>query len=188
MKNKKWIVLGVVVLLAFLAFSSIKGTYNSLVVLNEEVDSKWSQVENNLQRRADLIPNLVETVKGYAAHEQEVFSDIAEARSRLIGASGANEAAQANDALSNAIGRLLVLSESYPQLKADQNFQHLMDELSGTENRLAVARKDYNDAVRDYNATIQKFPTNIYASMLKYEKRDYFEASESAKDAPKVQF
>ena len=188
MKNKGWIIAGAIILLLILVFSSIAGTYNSLVTLNENVDGKWSQVENNLQRRADLIPNMVETVKGYAAHEQEVFTAIADARSKLIGASGVEESAEANDQLSGAIGRLLVLSESYPELKADANFQALQDELAGTENRLAVARKDYNDAVQGYNTTIRKFPSNIFASTLGYEARDYFEASEAAKDAPKVEF
>lgn len=182
------IVLGVIVLLLLMVGFSSVGTYNRLVSLNEDIDGKWSQVENNLQRRADLIPNLVETVKGYAAQEQEIFTAIADARSRLIGATGVDETARANSELSGALSRLLVISEAYPTLKSDQNFIALQDELAGTENRIAVARKDYNDAVQSYNTMIKRFPTNIISGLFRYDKREYFQADEASKEVPKVQF
>ncbi|WP_058485290.1 LemA family protein [Defluviitalea phaphyphila] len=183
-----FIILGVVVLFIFIIGFGIVTSYNNLVVLNEDIDGKWSQVENNLQRRADLIPNLVETVKGYAAQEQEIFTAIAEARSKLIGATGVDEAARANDELSSALSRLLALSESYPTLKSNENFIALQDELAGTENRIAVARKDYNDAVQVYNTKIKRFPTNIIANLFGYNEREYFQADESSKEVPKVEF
>lgn len=183
-----WIVLGIVIILLLTIISSIVSTYNSLVTVSENIDSKWAQVENNLQRRADLIPNLVETVKGYASQEKEIFTAIAEARSKLIGATGVDETAEANNELSGALSRLLALTESYPELKSDKNFIALQDELSGTENRIAVARKDYNDAVQSYNTKIKRFPTNIVAGIFGFDKRQYFEANESSKEVPKVQF
>lgn len=186
--KKGWIVAGVIVIVLLMLVSGATGKYNSLVTANENIDGKWSQVENNLQRRADLIPNLVETVKGYAAHEQEIFTAIADARSKLIGANGVDETARANGELSGALSRLLAISEAYPTLKADQNFRALQDELAGTENRIAVARKDYNDAVQLYNTTIKRFPTNIYASIFGYNARDYFQADEASKAVPNVKF
>ncbi len=183
-----WMVFAVIIILLLIVVSSFAGKYNNLVTANENINGKWSQVENNLQRRADLIPNLVETVKGYAAHEQQIFSDIAEARSRLIGATGVNETAEANGELSSALSRLLALSEAYPNLKADQNFRALQDELAGTENRIAVARKDYNDSVQSYNTTIKRFPTNIIAGIFNFEAREYFQAEEGASQPPAVKF
>lgn len=183
-----WIVLGIAIALILIIVFSVIGTYNSLVNANENIDGKWAQVENNLQRRADLIPNLVETVKGYASQEKEIFTAISEARSKLIGATGVEETAEANNELSGALSRLLALSESYPELKSNQNFIALQDELAGTENRIAVARKDYNDAVQSYNTKIKRFPTNIVAGIFGYEKREYFEADESSKEVPKVEF
>ncbi len=183
-----WIVAGVIIVALLIIASSFAGRYNSLVVASENIDGKWSQVENNLQRRADLIPNLVETVKGYAAHEQEIFTAIADARSKLIGASGVDETARANGELSSALSRLLAISEAYPTLKADQNFKALQDELAGTENRIAVARKDYNDSVQAYNTTIKRFPTNIFAAMFGYGAREYFQADEASKSVPNVKF
>lgn len=162
------------------------GSYNGLVKMEEDVSSKWAQIDNNLQRRADLIPNLVNTVKGYASHEKEVFGAVAEARSKLGGAATVTEKAQANSELSNAIGRLLMIQENYPELKADKTFQSLMDELAGTENRLSVARKDYNDSVQKFNARIKGFPGNIYAAISGFEKKDYFTIDDSAKATPKV--
>lgn len=184
MKKGLLIGLGVVVLLFFMVISS----YNGLVGLNENVDGKWSQVENQLQRRADLIPNLVNTVKGYATHEKEVFADVAEARSRLLGAAGPEQSAQANGELSSALGRLLAISESYPQLKADGNFRQLQDELAGTENRITVARQDYNNSVQRFNAKIKKFPTNIMAGMFGFDGKEYFKAEEGAEKVPEVNF
>lgn len=154
MKRGLIITLGIVVLILFGIFS----VYNGLVGLNEDVNSKWSQVENQLQRRADLIPNLVATVKGYAAQEQTIFTAVAEARSKLLSAEGPRDLAQANGELTSALGRLLAISESYPQLKSDANFRQLQDELAGTENRIANARKDYNDAVQVFNTRIPPLP------------------------------
>ncbi|VBB05481.1 lema [Lucifera butyrica] len=182
---KGWIIVGIVVVL--LVVTGIGG-YNSLVSLNENINGRWAQVENQLQRRADLIPNLVNTVKGYASHEQTAIKEVADARAKLAGAQGPAAKAEANNNLNGALSRLLVIAENYPNLKADQNFRALQDELAGTENRLAVARKDYNDAVQIYNAKIQSFPTVIYARMLGYGPREYFKAAEGAKAVPKVQF
>lgn len=182
---KGWIVAGVIV--AILVVMGISG-YNSLVGMSENVNGKWSQIENQLQRRADLIPNLVSTVKGYAAHEQQAIQAVADARARLGGAQGPAAKAQANADLNNALSRLLVIAENYPNLKADQNFRALMDELSGTENRIAVARKDYNDAVQVYNTKIKSFPANIYAGMMGFGAKEYFRAEEGAQQVPKVQF
>ncbi len=173
-----------VVVLVVYTFS----TYNSLVRLKENVDSKWSQVENQLQRRADLIPNLVNTVKGYAKHEKEIFETLAQARSKLLNARGVEDKAKANDELTSAISRLLMIVENYPNLKADKAFVQLMDELAGTENRIAVARKDYNDAVKQYNMKIKVFPNVLIARMFGFEERQYFEASSQAKSVPSVDF
>jgi len=186
--NRKWIpfavVGGIVLIFIFLVVSR----YNSLVGKREAVDSAWSEVENVLQRRADLIPNLVATVKGYAAHEKEIFEAVAEARAKLAGARTPPEAAAANEQLSGALSRLLVIAERYPDLKANQSFQALMDELAGTENRIAVARKRYNDAVKDYNQAIRSFPGNLVAGLFGFEAKQYFQAEATAKEVPKVQF
>lgn len=182
---KKWLIpVGIIIILAMILGSG----YNNLVTLSETVDSSWSQVENQLQRRADLIPNLVNTVKGYAEHESEVFTDVADARSRLIGAGSVGEAAEADAALSSALSRLLAISESYPQLKADANFRALQDELAGTENRITTARMDYNNEVQAYNTKIKHFPTNLYARMLGFDEREYFKADASAHEVPTVDF
>ena len=157
-----WIIIALVVVLVAGGIMS----YNGLVSMNENVNGKWSQVDNQLQRRNDLIPNLVNMVKGYANHETAVFKSVADARAKLAGAGTVAEKSQANGELSSALSRLLAISEAYPQLKANTNFQQLQDELAGTENRIAVARKDYNDSVQLYNAQIKSFPTVIYAGML----------------------
>lgn len=182
---KGWIIAGVII--ALLVVMGVSG-YNSLVALNENVNGKWSQIDNQLQRRADLIPNLVNTVKGFAAQEQQVIKSVTDARSKLAGAQGPAAKAQADSELSGALSRLLVVVENYPTLKSDANFRALMDELSGTENRIAVARKDYNDAVQVYNAKIQSFPTVIYARMLGFGPKEYFKAQAGAANVPQVQF
>lgn len=174
-------VLAVVILLAV-------SSYNRLVALSEDVETALSQIDNQLQRRNDLIPNLVNTVKGYAAHEEEIFTRIADARSRLIGAGSLEEKAEASEELSGALSRLLAIAENYPELKANENFRQLADELAGTENRIATARRDYNNAARVYNTTIRRFPTVIIANIFGFERYEYFEADESARQAPEVNF
>ena len=185
MQNKTvWIILAVVVLILFGTVTS----YNGLVNLNEGVNGKWSQIDNQLQRRSDLIPNLVNTVKGYAAHETAAIQAVSDARAKLGGAQGPTAKAEANGEMSGALSRLLVVAEAYPNLKADKNFRQLMDELSGTENRIAVARKDYNDAVQFYNTKIHTVPDSLFAGMMGFMPKEYFKADDGAKDVPKVQF
>lgn len=189
MSRKLWIgpLAGVgIVLFLIVAFSACK--YNSLVGAEENVDGAWAEVENQLKRRADLIPNLVETVKGFAAQEKEVFTTVSEARSRLLNAKGPKEAAKANSELGSALGRLLMLRESYPDLKSNKNFLALQEQLEGTENRIAVARKRYNDKVRDYNKMIKKFPNNLFAGTFGFDEKEYFEVPEEDKAAPDVNF
>lgn len=188
-KTKKWIIIGIILLLVVvLPYSMFKNTYNQLVSLDEAVKRSWSDVETQLQRRYDLIPNLVETVKGYAAHEREVFVQVTEARSRVAGAQTIQEKIEANNQLSTALSRLLLVVERYPELKANQNFIRLQDELAGTENRIAVARRRYNQAVQEYNRKIRSFPTVILARMLNFTEKPYFEAPKAAQEAPKVDF
>jgi LemA protein len=182
------IVFGVIALLILIGYSYIKGTYNGLVSMDESVKAAWAQVENQLQRRYDLIPNYVETVKGYAAHEKEVFIRVTEARSRVAAAGNVNEKIQANNDLSSALARLLVVVENYPELKANTNFIRLQDELAGTENRISVERRRYNEAVKDYNIKIRQFPTNIFAGMFGFEKATFFEVPKEKQEAPKVKF
>lgn len=184
MKKVIWILIAVLVILVGGGVSS----YNGLVGMNEQVNSSWAQVDTQLQRRADLIPNLVNTVKGYASHEQQAIQAVADARSKLLGAKAPADKMAANDQLSSALGRLLMVAENYPNLKANQNFQSLQDELAGTENRIAVARRDYNNVVQQYNAKIRTFPTNLYAGILGFHEAEYFKADVEAKAAPKVQF
>jgi LemA protein len=179
---------GIVVLLALVVGGSLVGRYNSLVTASEQIDGAWAQVENVLQRRADLIPNLVETVKGFAAQERGIFVEVADARSRLAGAAGPAEAAAANAGLTSALGRLLAIAENYPQLKSNENFLRLQDELAGTENRISVERMRYNDAVRDFNASIRRFPDNLLAGVFGLGAREYFEAAEGAEKPPQVDF
>jgi LemA protein len=186
--KKVWIGLAILVGLTLIVGASCVGRYNSLVTQREAVDGAWAQVENVLQRRADLIPNLVATVKGYAAHEREIFTEVADARSRLLAARDPAEAGQANQRLDSALGRLLAIAEAYPQLRANENFVRLQDELAGTENRIAVERKRYNDTVRDYNARIRQFPTNLAAGLFGFRAYEYFEAEEGAREAPRVDF
>jgi len=178
--------LGLVVLIIILSLVSI---YNAIVSKNETITAKWAQVENQLQRRNDLIPNLVSTVKGYASHEKTVFEDITNARSQWAKANTVEEKVKAASNIDSALSRLLLVVENYPNLKADQTFLKLMDELSGTENRIAVERMRYNEAVRDYNITVRTFPGNIVAGMSGYKvATEYFKAEEKAKRVPEVKF
>lgn len=183
------IVLGVIVLAAIIVGSYLFGVKNDLVREQNMIQNNWAQVDNDLKRRADLIPNLVETVKGYAKQEQTVFGDIAAARSRLLNAPTPESKIEANNQLSGALGRLLVLQEAYPQLKSNENFQRLQDELSGTENRIAVARRDYNEAITKYNTDIELFPKSIAASLFGFHRNDaYFKTTEEEKKVPQVKF
>ena len=178
-------VIGVIVLIGLLFFVS---KYNSLVKGEESIEGSWAQVENQLQRRFDLIPNLVETTKGYAAYEEQIFTDIANARTKYGGASTVSEQAEVSNELTSALNRLMLIVENYPDLKANQQFIQLMDELEGTENRLAVARQDYNEVVRNFNSDVRTFPGNVVAGMLGIEKKEYFEATEGAETTPTVDF
>jgi len=182
------IVLGILLVIVIGMYSYMKGAYNSLVSLEEGVKAAWAQVENQLQRRYDLIPNYVETVKGYAAHEKEVLLRVTEARAKVGGAATVSEKIEANNQLTSAIGRLLVVVEQYPELKANANFIRLQDELAGTENRIAVERMRFNEAVKTYNITIRHFPTNIIAGMFGFEKATFFEVPKERQEAPKVKF
>jgi LemA protein len=183
------IVLVVIALIMLIVFGQYVSVRNTLVQKNEAVKAAWSQVDVVLQRRADLIPNLVETVKGYAKQEQTVFGDIAKARSALLSAGSPQGKIAANQQLDGALGRLLAIVENYPQLKSNENFLRLQDELAGTENRIAVERKRYNDTVQDYNTYIQQFPNNIFASWAGFKPNPaYFAASEGARQVPKVDF
>ena len=187
MKKGTIILILIIAVLAVVILPAVS-SYNRLVALSEDVETALSQIDNQLQRRNDLIPNLVNTVKGYAAHEEEIFTRIADARSRLIGAGSLEEKAEASEELSGALSRLLAIAENYPELKANENFRQLADELAGTENRIATARRDYNNAARVYNTTIRRFPTVILANVFGFERYEYFEADESARQAPEVNF
>jgi LemA protein len=187
--SKGLIVVIVLALIALVFFGQYVGVRNTLVAKNEAVKAAWSQVDIVLQRRADLIPNLVETVKGYAKQEQTVFGDIAKARSALLSAGTPSEKIAANSQLDGALGRLLLVVENYPQLKSNENFLRLQDELAGTENRISVERKRYNDTLQDYNTYIQKFPSNIFAGWAGFKPNDaYFKAAEGSREVPNVNF
>jgi len=187
--SKGLIVIIVLILIALVVFGQYVSVRNTLVTKNEAVKAAWSQVDIVLQRRADLIPNLVETVKGIAKQEQTVFGDIAKARSQLLSAGTPSEKIAANQQLDGALGRLLAIAENYPQLKSNENFLRLQDELAGTENRIAVERKRYNDTLQDYNTYIQKFPANIFARWAGFKPNEaYFTAAEGSRQVPKVDF
>ena len=195
--NKKVIVLIAVAVVLLGFFVWVKNAYNSLVTSDENAQSAWSQVENVYQRRADLIPNLVATVKGYAAHESETLESVVAARAKATQVTidpanlSADEIAKYNEAqgeLGNALGKLLMIQENYPDLKANENFRDLQAQLEGTENRIATERMKFNQAVKDYNTLIRRFPNNIFASMFGFEKKGYFEANAGAEKAPKVEF
>lgn len=186
--KKSYIIIGVIVVVIIAIIAILVGQYNGLVSKAELVDSKFADLDVMLQRRGDLIPNLVNTVKGYANHETEVITAVTDARAKLAGAGTVEDKAQADTELTSALNRLMVIVENYPDLKASQNFIQLSDELAGTENRIAVARKDYNDAVREYNLNVKKFPLNLVAGMFGFEQKPYFEADESSKVVPNVNF
>ena len=184
-----WIVIGIIVVLAIAAMGQFVSVRNNLVGQREGINAQWSNVDVVLQRRADLIPNLVNTVKGFASHETEVFKAIADARAALIGGRTPQEKIQANDQLNTALSRLLLIAENYPQLRSNENFLRLQDELAGTENRIAVERRKYNELLEHYNAQIQRFPDNIVASLSGFTRNDaYFSTAPGAREAPKVQF
>jgi LemA protein len=184
-----WIVIGVIVLLLLIFGGKFIGTRNEIVTQKEAITASWAQVDNVMQRRADLIPNLVETVKGYAKHEQTAIQEVAQARAAFAGARSPQERIQTNSQLDGALSRLLVVVENYPNLKADQQFLNLQRELAGTENRIATERRRYNEAVQAYNTNIQLFPNNIVASLSGYSREDaYFKTEPGARTVPKVAF
>ena len=179
------IALLVLIVAALLFGGQLISGRNTLVTQRNQIDAKWAQVDNDMKRRADLIPNLVATVKGYAKQEQTVIAEITNARAALLGARTRQEEINANTQLSGALGRLLVLQENYPQLKSNENFLRLQDELAGTENRIAVSRRDYNEAIRQFNTSVELFPRNIAASLFGFKKDDaYFKTTEEEKKAP----
>lgn len=193
----KWIVLGVIGLLLIMGYSTVKSSYNGMVNKDEEINGKWSEVENNYQRRADLIPNLVSTVKGYADFEKETLEAVINARAKAtqttidpsnLSPESVNKFMAAQDGLSSALGKLMVVVERYPELKANQNFLELQAQLEGTENRITVARKKFNEATNAYNAYVRSFPRNIFASIFGFEEKEYFKAQAGAESAPKVTF
>ncbi len=196
---KKIIILAVVVIVIFSIYGKFKTTYNTLVVLDENVQAKWSQVENVYQRRADLIPNLVSTVKGYAKHEEDTFTQLAEARSKAGGSITISEEVlndpalfqkfqEAQSSLGGALQRLMMVTENYPELKANESFLALQSQLEGTENRITVERQRFNESAQGYNTTIKQFPTNIMANMFGFNKKPYFKAVAGAEVAPTVNF
>jgi len=187
LSTTKWIFIGIVIFLLVLVFWFV-GAYNSLITLSESVDTSWAQVENQYQRRADLIPNLVSTVKGYATHEKDLFTEITELRSQWAKATTRPDKIAAAGKLEGALSRLILVAENYPQLKASDNFLALQTQLEGTENRVSVERKRYNDAVKVYNIKIKKIPSNIVAGMFGYEKETYFEADKGTAKVPNVSF
>lgn len=187
MKKSNIILISVIAIIVIIAIFLV-GSYNRLVSKSEAVDTSFSNLDVMLERRADLIPNLVSTVKGYTMHETEIINSITDARTKLMNANSVEEKSNANNELTSSLNALMVVVENYPDLKSSQNFIQLSDELSGTENRIAVARKDYNDAVRDYNLKVKTFPGNILAGMFGFEQKQYFEAKESSREVPSVNF
>jgi len=195
--KKSWIIIAVVVVLGFILYSSFKGSYNEMVTESEKVDAQWAQVENVYQRRADLIPNLVNTVKGYAGHEKETLEGVIEARAKAtqtninVGNMTPQKMAafqQAQDGLSSALSKLMVVVEKYPDLKANRNFLELQAQLEGTENRIAVERKKFNETTRTYNTLIKNFPKNLMAGLFGFEPKPYFAAQQGTEIAPEVKF
>ncbi len=195
--KKTWITIGVILVIILLSYSYIKGVYNKMVLMDEGVAASWAQVENVYQRRADLIPNIVATVKGYAEHEQETLTGVIEARAKAtsvninpdnLNAATIQQFQQAQAGLSSALSKLMVVVERYPDLKANQSFLELQAQLEGTENRIAVERKKFNESARVYNTYIRLFPKSVFAGMFGFEKKAYFEAQKGAEEAPKVEF
>ena len=193
----KWIKIGIVLVVVFIIYRMFAGTYNNMVMKNEEVVKQWAQVENVYQRRADLIPNLVNTVKGYASHEQETFTKVIEARAKAtqvtvdpqnLSASQIQQFQSAQGELSSALGRLMVVIERYPDLKANQNFLELQAQLEGTENRISVERKKFNETTQSYNTYVKKFPQTMLAGMFGFSEKAYFESQAGAEQAPQVEF
>ena len=187
MKKSSIAIIVVIVILLLIVIGGVS-SYNGLVGLSEEVDNKFATIDTMLQRRADLIPNLVNTVKGYTNQEQSVIDSVTEARAKLNNANSVADKANADQELTSALNNLLVVVENYPDLKSSENFINLQDELAGTENRIATARKDYNDAVKEYNAKIKRFPTNIISGMFGFEEQEYFQATEGSEEVPTVDF
>lgn len=186
---KPWhIILIVVAVLAVALVGYTVKSYNGLVTLKQEVTQKESDIQTTLQRRADLIPNLVNTVKGYASHEESIMKEVSDARAALVGANNTGDQLAANEQMTSALNRLLAIAENYPDLKANTNFIQLQDELSGTENRITQTRRAYNDAVKTYNTKIQRFPTSLIAGIFNFEAFDYFQANEGAQEVPSVNF
>ncbi len=186
---KPWhIVLIVVAVLVVLLVGYTVSSYNGLVTLRQEVTQKDSDIQTTLQRRADLIPNLVNTVKGYASHEESIMKEVSDARAALVGAKDTGAQLAANDRMTSALNRLLAIAENYPDLKANTNFIQLQDELAGTENRITQARRAYNDAVKTYNTKIQRFPTSLIAGIVNFDAFEYFQANENAQEVPSVNF
>lgn len=187
---RRWIAFFLIFLvLCFFLYAVVKVQYNRIVYLDQQVRERWAQVENVLQRRSDLIPNLVATVKGYAKHEREIFEKVAEARAKLAGARTMEEKAKAEGELSNAISRLLMIVENYPQLRASENFLRLQDELAGTENRIAVERMRYNEAVKEYNKAVKSIPIVFFMGFLPFDKeKPYFQAESTSGTPPRVEF
>lgn len=184
----KGVLIGLVVAVLVIGVA-VASVYNTIITKHETITAKWAQVENQLQRRSDLIPNLVNSVKGYAAHEKTVFENVTKARSQWAGAATLDDKVKAAGQMDASLARLLLVVENYPQLKADQTFLQLMDELSGTENRIAVERMRYNESVRDYNITVRRFPANVVAGIFGYKvATEYFKAEEKAKAVPEVKF
>lgn len=198
MKMKKsWVTIIVIAVITLFFYSSIKGNYNKMVAMDENVKSQWAQVENVYQRRADLIPNLVNTVKGYADHEQETLTGVVEARAKAtsttidpsnLNAENIQAFQQAQSGLSSALSKLMVVVERYPDLKANQNFLELQAQLEGTENRITVERQKFNNSAQQFNTFIKQFPKNIYANMFGFEEKAYFKAQENASEVPTVEF
>ncbi len=195
--KKSWIIIIVILLVGFLSYSYVKGMYNGMVTLSESVDKQWADVENVYQRRADLIPNLVATVKGYAEHEQQTLEGVINARSKAtsttinpgdLSAQNIASFQQAQEGLSSALSRLMVVVERYPELKANKNFLELQSQLEGSENRIAIERRKFNESAQAYNTSIKLFPKNLFAGMFGFVKKPYFEAQSGAETAPKVEF